>query len=150
MTANAGTIGPAVAISGQYLKSLSFQSPRRPGFVAIIDEPATYSFDIDVDATSIGPQSYEVTVMMTAEMRHGDEPRIILNMVYGGIFVLSGLPANEIEPTLHIVAPELLFPLMQRKLSRLLLTNGITDRVGSFDFVDLYHRRQGANRPRPV
>jgi hypothetical protein len=40
--------------------------------------------------------------------------------------------------------------MIQRKMNRLLFNNGIMDRVGSFDFVELYHKRQGVNRPRPV
>jgi preprotein translocase subunit SecB len=141
---------PSLAIKGQYVKSLTFKSPRRPGPVAIVDEAVTYSFEIDVDAIEVGVRTFEVSVAVHGEMRHETELRVLLKLAYGGIFVLNGLPAEAIEPTLYIVAPELLFPMIQRKMNRLLFNNGIMDRVGSFDFVELYHKRQGVNRPRPV
>jgi preprotein translocase subunit SecB len=147
VTADIGNVPPSLAVSGQYVKSLSFRSLRRPATAARADEPTEYAFGIEVDTAQLGPQSFEVTISLRTEMRHNGKASLVVRFVYAGIFVVTGMPPEAVEPTLHIVGAGLLFPFMQKRLNRLLFANGLSDSVGSFDFVEFYHNRHGTSPP---
>jgi preprotein translocase subunit SecB len=66
----------------------------------------------------------------------------IVELAYAGIFTLSGIPQEQVEPLLFIEAPRLLFPFARALVGDLTRDGGFAPLyLQPIDFVDLYRRK---------
>jgi preprotein translocase subunit SecB len=80
----------------------------------------------------------------------------LLEIAYGGIFVLDKVPEEMLQPFLLIECPRLLFPYMRRIVSDIVSDGGLPPlMIEPIDFAALYRTKmmeaqnQG-NQPRPI
>lgn len=141
---NAGTQptpgqGPSVRILVQYLKDLSFESPRAPHSLQQRENPPTINVNVNVNATGFSETDFEVTLKLEAAAVDGSETLFNMEVEYAGIFRIQGIPREQLQPFLLIEGPRLLFPF-----ARQIVADGV--RSGGFpplmldpiDFVALY------------
>jgi preprotein translocase subunit SecB len=150
-----GAQPPRLAIVSQYIKDLSFENPRAPGTLEPGRTRPEIQIRVDARAQELGSERYEVTFQLHCEARSGDDPVFMVELTYAGLFSLSNVPPESLQPLLLIECPRLLFPFARRIIADVTRDGGFPPlMIDPIDFVTLYRRRQeqaqAAAPPRPA
>ena len=149
------TPAQALVVNIQYIKDLSFEVPNAPAVYSTLRAQPSVAINLDVNARRIqeGQDVFEVTLQIKAEATdpqpatngNGAQPAavFIVELAYAGVFTLTGVPEDAVEPVLLVECPRLLFPYARNILSD-------TTRDGGFppvllqpiDFVALWQSRR--------
>ena len=103
-------------VLAQYLKDLSFESPRAPDIFQTLQSPQM-DVNVDVNARTIGPDQYEVELSVSAKASHNNESVFIVEASYAGAFEIKNLPREQLEAVMLVECPRLLFPFMRQIIS---------------------------------
>jgi len=136
-----------ITVVAQYLKDFSFENP---GAAAIGDGatpvPAQNPHgrvDVDVRARSISDSSYEVSLIMRAEAAREGQTVFVAEIDYAGVFMLSGVPQDAVEPVLLIECARILFPFARAIISQATQDGGYAPLlVNPIDFAQLYRSQR--------
>jgi preprotein translocase subunit SecB len=112
-----------------------------------------------------GQDVFEVSLLIRAEAQETREPGsangsgpapstvFVAEMTYSGVFTLSGLPDNAIEPVLLVECPRILFPFARNLLADVTREGGFPPvLLQPIDFVALWQARRAqgqAEAPTP-
>lgn len=147
---------PPLMVNVQYIKDLSFEVPAAPEIYATLRSQPAVQINLDVQARSLqdGQNVYEVVLSVKAEAReaaqNGSEGRVvfIVELHYAGVFTLTGVPAEAVEPLLLIECPRLLFPFARAVLSDVTREGGFPPvLLQPIDFVGLWQARKAQEAP---
>ncbi len=146
---------PPLVVNIQYVKDLSFEVPGAPAIYTTLRAQPQVSINLDVQARRIveGGNNYEVTLMIRAEatdpnavQANGQAPApvvFIAELTYGGVFTLTGLPDNAVEPVLLVECPRILFPFARNILAEVTRDGGFPPvLLQPIDFVQLWQSRR--------
>jgi len=149
-----------LVVNIQYVKDLSFEVPGAPAIYTTLRSPPQVAINLDVQARRIveGGNNYEVTLMVRAEATdpnaakgNGQAPApvvFIAELTYAGVFTLTGLPDNAIEPVLLVECPRLLFPFARNILADVSREGGFPPvLLQPIDFVQLWQNRRAQQAP---
>ena len=157
-----------LVVNIQYVKDLSFEVPGAPAIYTTLRAQPQVAINLDVQARRIteGGNQYEVTLMIRAEATDPNaqspgqpggqvSPSVVFiaELAYAGVFTLSGLPDNAIEPVLLVECPRLLFPFARNILADVSREGGFPPvLLQPIDFVQLWQSRraQQAKPPEPA
>lgn len=115
--ANGADLTPQAGILAQYVKDLSFENPNAPGSLQMQGQPKI-EINVNVNARSGGQDVYEVELKVEATARSQDESVAFhVELLYAGLFRLTGAPQEAIEPFLIVEAPRILFPFARRVIA---------------------------------
>src|ERR1700730_5391274 len=130
--------GYQLIINAQYLKDLSFESPRAPQTLMNQREQPEVNLNVDVKARSLGPDVFEVVLTMGANARHNEEPVFVVELSYAAVVTLKDA-APELVPLLVFVeTPRLLFPFPRAVIAGATRDGGFPPLlVNPIDFADL-------------
>jgi preprotein translocase subunit SecB len=133
--------GHQLIINAQYLKDLSFESPRAPQTLMNQREQPEVNLNVDVKARSLGPDVFEVVLNMGAHAHHKDEPVFVVELSYAAVVTLKDA-APELVPLLVFVeTPRLLFPFARAVIAGATRDGGFPPLlVNPIDFADLLRR----------
>jgi preprotein translocase subunit SecB len=151
----AQTTTPLV-VNIQYVKDLSFEVPGAPQIYSQLKTQPQVSINLDVQARRVhdGQNVYEVSIVIRAEAHdtgaqsNGQAttppPTVfVAELTYAGVFTLSGLPDNAIEPVLLVECPRILFPFARNILSDVTRDGGFPPvLLQPIDFVALWQSRR--------
>ena len=145
---------PTVQIVSQYIKDLSFENPS----LGINVQRPQIDFTVDLQARRMqesGP--FEVVIKMRVTAQQDDKTIFLLEIAYGGVFVLDKMPDEMLQPMLLIECPRLLFPFLRRIVSDLVSDGGLPPlMIEPIDFAALYRSKMlqaagaQADQSRPV
>jgi len=142
MTDPAAPAAPIFGVLTQYLKDLSFESPRAPDIFLAQDRNPQVSADVKVEARPLGQDVYEVELSIEASAKSGDDPVFVIECLYAGVFQISGLPQEHMGPFLMIECPRLLFPFARNIVADATRDGGFPPlMLQPVDFVELYRKR---------
>jgi preprotein translocase subunit SecB len=66
----------------------------------------------------------------------------VLELAYGGVFVMANIPQESLQPLLLIECPRLLFPFVRRVVADVTRDGGFPPlMLDPIDFVSLYRQR---------
>jgi preprotein translocase subunit SecB len=144
---------PPLVVNIQYVKDLSFEVPGAPAIYSTLRSAPRVDINLDVQARRIqeGQDVFEVTLVIKAEateaLQNGSAasaPRVfVAELTYGGIFTLTGIPANAIEPVLLVECPRVLFPFARNILADVTRDGGFPPvLLQPIDFVALWQSRR--------
>ncbi len=158
-TQPAPTAQPPLVVNAQYVKDLSFEVPNAPEVFSTLRAQPNVNINLDVQARRLneGQDVFEVTLQIKAEATDaaptanggGAEPGgktvFIAELAFCGVFTLSGVPENTVEPVLLVECPRLLFPYARNILADVTRDGGFPPvLLQPIDFVALWQsRRQG-------
>ena len=57
---------------------------------------------------------FEVDLKLSAKANREDGPIFVVELLYGGVFQITGVSAEDVEPVLLIECPRYLFPFARR------------------------------------
>jgi len=134
---------PQVTVLAQYVKDLSFENPSAPGIYQQQQEQPQVDVQFNIGTAVIGDNIHEVTLKIEVSARIADQPAFQVELAYAGVFGLTNVPEDQLQPFLLAEAPRILFPF-----ARSVLANAVRD--GNFaalmlepiDFHGLYLQQQ--------
>lgn len=138
--------GGSFRVMTQYIKDLSFESPSAPQSMATgLPQPAI-DILVDVLPRQIGKEQYEVTLQLTAKATRGDNVVFIAELMYAGLFNISGVSQEHLQPLLLIEGPRFLFPFARRVMSDVTRDGGFPPLALDYMDFDRIYRQQLAKR----
>ena len=148
---------PPLVVNIQYVKDLSFEVPGAPQVYTQLRAQPQVNINLDVQARRVheGQNVFEVSIMIRAEAHeaaaqsgNGQSAAVpptvfVAELTYAGVFTLSGLPDNAIEPVLLVECPRILFPFARNILSDVTRDGGFPPvLLQPIDFVALWQQRR--------
>lgn len=157
-----------LVVNIQYVKDLSFEVPNAPEIFSTLRAQPNVNINLDVQARRItdGQDVFEVTLQIKAEalepapVANGQSsngqssngqstgetrPLFIAELAYCGVFTLTGVPENTVEPVLLVECPRLLFPYARNILADVTRDGGFPPvLLQPIDFVALWQSRRQA------
>jgi len=137
----AATSSHQMIVNAQYLKDLSFESPRAPQTLMSAREAPAVTLNVDVKARSLGPDVYEVVLTISAEARQGDDPVFLVELSYAGVVTLRQVPQEQAPLLVFVEAPRLLFPFARSIVANATRDGGFPPLlINPIDFAELLRR----------
>ncbi len=144
----AATTSLPMHVLAQYVKDLSFENPNAPHSLLPGQPQPQVNIGVDVQVQPMSEDVYEVVLKLHCEAKHGDAVAFLVEIAYGGLFQLPGLPQEHHRPVLLIEAPRMLFPFARAIVAGSTQDGGYPPlMINPIDFVDLYRRQTGAQDP---
>jgi preprotein translocase subunit SecB len=141
---------PVLAVNLQYLKDVSFESPRAPQIFVSQGPQPQVGVSVRVDGRGVGDNTYEIVLHLEVKADAGDETVFLVEMDYAGIFTVAPLAPEVLGPLLMIEAPRLLFPYARQIVSQTVASGGFPPLlINPIDFADLYRRQLAAQQEQP-
>jgi len=132
-----------VQIVGQYIKDLSFENPNVDKLVGGIGEQPNLNVEVSVNARPVQEGLFESQIDFKAVANNKIGTIYDLELTYGGMFAIKGLPPEAMEPFLLINCPSLLFPFLRRLVADITREGGFPPLLlDPIDFGSLFMRRQ--------
>ncbi|MEH6404385.1 MAG: protein-export chaperone SecB, partial [Sneathiella sp.] len=143
--ATEATEGPVLSIITQYIKDLSFENPNAPASLNPELPQPTIELGVNVQARALTPENYEIELRIQATAKHEEETAFILELVYGGMFLVRNFPSDAMEMMCMIECPRLIFPFARRVISDATRDGGFSPlQLDPIDFAGLFqaHKAQ--------
>ena len=132
-------------VLAQYIKDLSFESPNTPQSLQAQGENPSLEVNVNVQARKQGDDIFETALHFEAKAASQDTVYYNIELVYAGLFRLTNIPENLLQPVLFVDCPAMLFPFMRRMVADLTREGGYPPLyLDPIDFPALY--RQNAER----
>lgn len=140
---------PAFQIIAQYVKDLSFENPGSPA-TQNSGRPAI-EVGLDVQARPLGGDQYEVAIRVRVNAKTEQAPVFLVELLYGGLFVVKNMPVERLQPFLLIEGPRLLFPFVRRIVADVTRDGGFLPlMLEPIDFAALYQQQAAGRPPQPA
>lgn len=142
--AEENTAAPQVKMSvlAQYVRDLSFENgvALKGINVAGVQPDVQMSVGIDARKRSIEHQYDVITKFkVAAKNTETDETIYMIELDYGGVFHVEGVPEEQMHPFLLIECPRMLFPFVRRIISDITRDGGFPPvNIDTVDFLALY------------
>jgi preprotein translocase subunit SecB len=134
---------PNVRVVAQFIRDLSFESPN---IEKLLDGPGdnpNLQLQVNVNARVIKQGMYESIIDLKAHATNSEGVIYDLELTYGGVFAVSNIPPEAIEPFLLVNCPSILFPFLRRLVADLTREGGFPPLfLDPIDFASLYMRRK--------
>ena len=106
---------PGIRILAQFIRDLSFENPRAPESLRAqnVAQPQI-EMGVEMNARGRDDGLFEVDLKLSARATRSDGPLFIVELLYGGVFQIGGVPNEEMEPVLLIECPRYLFPFARQ------------------------------------
>ena len=109
---------PVFNIEKLYVKDLSLEIPHAPEIFLERENPQI-NLQMHSQAKAIEDGIYEVsiTVTATAKLEEKDKVMFLIEATQAGIFRISNMPQEELDPVLGVVCPNILYPYIREVVS---------------------------------
>ena len=134
---------PQAGVISQYVKDLSFENPNAPAVYQWQTQP-NIDVQFNIGSSQLGDDVYEVVLKIDVKAE-GEDKQVAfqVELVYGGLFGIRNVPAEQIPPFLLAEAPRILFPFARRVLSDAVRDGGFPPlMLEPIDFAQLYMQQQ--------
>ena len=116
--------GPMLSVLAQYTKDQSFENPNAPDSLRSGLEAPAIQIGIEIGRQMLEGDNVEVTLILKAEARRGDQVAFIAELEYAGLFAFQGVGVEEIQPLILIECPRLLFPFARQIMAEMTQNGG--------------------------
>jgi preprotein translocase subunit SecB len=106
-----------------YVKDLSLEIPHAPKIFLERDTPQV-DVQLHTQAGSVEEGLFEVLVKATVTAKIGEKVMFLVEVEQGGIFQIRNVPADELEPILAVMCPNILFPYLREAVSNVVARGG--------------------------
>lgn len=134
------TTQPQVMINAQYVKDLSFESPKAPASLAGFKNAPEIELSVDINVQKVTENDLEVALLINATAKYENEKIFIVELKYAGLFSVLNMPDDaQKEQVLLIYCPSILFPFARRIISDVTRDGGFQPlMIAPIDFASLY------------
>ena len=133
-----------MSVMAQFVRDMSFENVVAQKGVSGTDVQPDIQVAVSLDARKRAPENqYDVICKyrVTSKNKTNDETLFLLEIEYGGIFHVEGVPDEQLHPFLMIECPRLLFPFVRRIISDVTRDGGFPAlNIDTVDFLALYRQ----------
>ncbi len=130
-------------VLGQFIRDLSFEN-----IVALKGINGDVTPDVSVQVSLDGKKrpgdnQFEVSskFKITAKNKGTDDTLFLMELDYGGVFLIENVPADQLHPFLMIECPRMLFPFARRIVHDVIRDGGFPPlNLDTIDWVALYRQ----------
>ncbi len=145
-------------VLGQYIRDMSFENAVAQKGLTNADVQPEIQVQVSLDARkrTVDHQFEVITKFKVTSVNKADSaPLFLLELDYGGIFHVEGVPEDQLHPYLLIECPRMLFPYVRRIISDVTRDGGFPPlNIDTVDFLALYRgemaRRTAQAKPDQV
>jgi preprotein translocase subunit SecB len=142
---------PGIRIMAQFIRDLSFENPRAPESLRTSAVQPQIDLGVEMAARARPDQLYEVDLKLTASAQASGDPIFTLELLYGGLFQITGIAEENMEQVLLIECPRFLFPFARRLVAEMSSEGGFPPfMIDPIDFAVVYASRQAAMANEPT
>ena len=131
-------------VLGQYVRDLSFENVlAQKGAKGEVTPELSIGVAVEPRKRSADNQ-YEVLmkVKVTSRNKGTEDVLFLMEMDYGGLFSIEGVPEKQLHPFLMIECPRMLFPFVRRIVSDVTRDGGFPAvNMETIDFMSLYRQQ---------
>lgn len=127
-----------------YLKDASLELPNAPQ-IFLDRTPPKIDVSVDVGGQRLNETIFEAEVTVTVTAKIEDKTAFLVECKQAGIFEISGLPDDQIEPVLGIVCPGMIYPYLRANVADLITRTGFPPvHLSDINFQQFFEQRQAA------
>ena len=138
-----------MSVMAQFVRDMSFENVVAQKGVSGTDVQPDIQVAVSLDARKRQvDQQYEIVTKykVTSKNKATGDVLFLLEVDYGGVFHVEGVPDDQLHPFLLIECPRMLFPFVRRIISDVTRDGGFPPlNIDSVDFLALY-RQEMARR----
>ena len=132
---------PTMNVLAQYIRDMSFENILAQKGVGGEVAPDV-QVQVNLDAKKRGAEGqYELVIKLRIDSKSKQtrDQLFLLEIEYGGIFQIAGVPEDQLHPYLLIECPRMLFPFLRRIVSDITRDGGFPPlNLETIDFLSLY------------
>ncbi|MCG8446990.1 MAG: protein-export chaperone SecB [Hyphomicrobiales bacterium] len=142
---------PSINVLLQYVKDLSFENPGAPQALIPQKSPPKIEIGVNVDATTLGSDNFEVEIGINAngtaqaegESEGSTPPAVFaVELRYAGVFRIQNVPQESLHAVVLIECPRILFPFARQVIADATRNGGFPPlMIDPIDFAALYRQR---------
>lgn len=133
---------PNLAVIAQYVKDLSFENPGSPEALRARQPQPSINIQVGVRSNTVAENEYEVELRIEARATNGQAVLFALELVYGGLFRLTNIPAQNLGAIVMVECPRLLFPFARQVVAEASRNGGFPPLlIDPVDFASLYRQQ---------
>ncbi|MFN3512459.1 MAG: protein-export chaperone SecB [Phenylobacterium sp.] len=136
---------PGIRILAQFIRDLSFENPRAPDSLRASAAATQPQIDMGVEMNARGRDDglFEVDLKLSARAARDDGPVFHVELLYGGVFAITGVPQEDLEPVLLVECPRFLFPFARQIIGAVTSDGGYPPfLLDPIDFAGVYAARR--------
>lgn len=139
--AEAGQAG--IRILAQFVRDFSFENPLAPDALRAGAAQPAIDMGVEMNARGRTDGLFEVDLKLSARAEREGQAVFHVEVVYGGLFHIVGIPEQDLEPVLLIECPRFLFPYARRLISDVTAEGGFPPfLIDPIDFAGVYAARK--------
>jgi len=140
--ANTGVPPPQFRVLTQYVKDLSFENPNAPSSLVQRPGKPDINVHVDINARRLSSDQFESEIRLSVEAKQDGQVQFIVDLLYGGLFLIQGVSAENLEPLLLIECPRIIFPFARRIISDASRDGGFMPlNIEPIDFAAIYRQQ---------
>ena len=144
---------PQLSVLTQYVKDLSFESPGAPLSLRPREKAPAISININVNANPLADNDFDVVLNLNATAKDGDKDsdKVLFNveLIYGGVFRVSGFSKEQTWQIVFIECPRLLFPFARQIVADATRNGGFPPlMIDPVDFARMFQQRLAEEQAR--
>lgn len=144
-------------VLGQFIRDMSFENIVAQKGIGNSDVQPDIQVQVSLDARKRSVEhQYEVVskFKVTSVNKSDKTPLFLMELDYGSIFHIEGVPEDQLHPFLLIECPRMVFPFVRRIISDVTRDGGFPAlNIDTVDFVQLYRQelaRRTADQEKPA
>ena len=106
----------AFTIDRIYTKDLSLENPGAPQSFQATEQPQV-EVGMRTRGEQIGPDTYEFVLTLTVTATVGGKTLFLVETSQAGVFVIRGVPPEQLQPVMAINCPNVLFPYAREAIA---------------------------------
>jgi preprotein translocase subunit SecB len=137
---------PQIRIMAQFIRDLSFENPRAPESLRMVaGQQPTIDMQVEMNARGRPDGLFEVDLKLGASSRRDNDVNFHVELLYGGLFELTGIPEEQLEVALLVECPRYLFPFARRVIADMTAEGGFPPfLIEPIDFAGVYEAQRRA------
>ena len=133
---------PIFNVQRIYLKDASLEIPNAPRIFLETEAPSV-EIQLDVADAVVLDAVYEVTVTVTVTTRVKEQVAFLVEAKQSGIFEIRDVPADQMEPLLGMVCPNIIYPYLRSNVADLVTRTGFPPiHLAEINFEAFYNQRK--------
>ncbi len=142
--AQTGNEGAVFSIQRVYLKDASVEIPNAP-HIFLEQKAPSIEIAIDVGAQRLADVIFESEVTITLTARIDDKVAYLIEAKQAGIFEISNVPDEQMDPLLGIICPNAVYPYLRVNIADLITRTGFAPvHLADVNFENFYQQRLAA------
>ena len=116
--------GPAIRVVAQFVRDLSFENPRAPESLRSTEGAPSMEMGVEMAARGRPDGLFEVDIKISCTAKQGEATAFQVELLYGGLFEITNVSEEMVEPILLVECPRFMFPFVRKIIADAVVDGG--------------------------